>query len=73
MTAAIRKHETQNKKSEEKQKREHCKKEEALYTVYSNSLGKEREKKRLISADLQTSFLGILGQSEYAAQLNLSF
>lgn len=72
MTAAIQKHETQNKKSEENQKWEHCTKEEALYSVLQLP-GKESKKKRLISADLQTSFLGIQGQSEYAAQLNLSF
>lgn len=72
MTAAIQKHETQNKKSEENQKWEHCTKEEALYSVLQLP-GKERGKKRLISADLQTSFLGIQGQSEYCSSAQFVF
>lgn len=46
-------------------------KEEALYCVLQ-LLGEERGE-GLISADLQTIFLGIQGHSEYAAQLSLSF
>lgn len=73
MTAAVQKHEAQNKKSEEKQKWEH---EAALPSVLQlpgKREKKRKKKKRLISAHLQTRFLGIQGQSEYAPQFNLSF
>lgn len=78
MTAAIQKHEAQNKKSEEKQKWEHCEKKRGSTTQCTTTAWEKREKekekkKRLISAHLQTRFLGIQGQSEYAPQFNLSF
>jgi len=44
MTAAIQKHETQNKESEAKQKHGSTAKKRKHYTAYSNSLGKQRKK-----------------------------